>query len=261
MKKTVLAALLILLSTSAMADSLKDAEKEYQEAQAALAKAQEDFLKSQLKFDKARESEGSANLAPHAPKNPNAWTPQSWLKALKAMPKGNLSRGKTLSREAYCITCHGDKGIPQTDAAPALAGQVPAFVYKALLDYKSGLIHIDGKSLGMQAAARALSNQDMADLAAYYSAQKMPPRKRSGKKPSVPLIAGMCAGCHGTKGEGGANNSGPAVAILNSYYLNRQLKAFQQGRRQSEVNHMMQSMMSSLSDKQIEEIVAYLANM
>lgn len=243
------------MSQTAFADSVAEAEKNYQDAQAALADAQAKFLQMQIKYDEAKNA--SENKSVEAP----AWTPQTWLKALKAMPVGDPAKGEMLQKEAYCSTCHGLKGIPQTNATPALAGQIPAFTYKALLDYKSGLLHIDNKSLAMKAAATALTKQDMADLAVYYSQQQMPAKAKPAKKPNIPLIAGMCAGCHGSNGEGGANNSGPALEHLNAYYLNRQLKAFQKGERKSEVNHMMGSMMSSLSDKQVAEIVAYLSAM
>lgn len=259
MKKISTLILCILLSGMAQADPVSDAENEYQQAQEILAKAQELYIRTQLKFEKAKKDKEEAEKMARDQASAKPWTSKSWALALKSMPKGDATRGAALTKQAYCVSCHGAKGAPLTDSAPALAAQLPAFIYKALLDYKSGLIHIDNKSLVMQGAAAALSKQDMADLATYYSQQKLPPKKKAKKKPNIPLIAGMCAGCHGSKGEGGANDSGPALAQLNSYYLHRQLKAFQQGERQSEVNHMMQTMMSSLSDKQIKEIVAYLA--
>jgi len=72
---------------------------------------------------------------------------------------------------AMCQGCHGIDGyrmaFPQVYSVPKLGGQHPAYIVKALQAYKSGT----RTNATMRAIAAALSEQDMAALAAYYSGQ------------------------------------------------------------------------------------------
>lgn len=77
-----------------------------------------------------------------------------------------------VSREkvSMCIGCHGIPGyktaFPYTYNVPKLGGQHAAYIIKALQAYKNG----DRKHPSMRAIAAGLSEQDMADVAAYYAA-------------------------------------------------------------------------------------------
>ena len=64
-----------------------------------------------------------------------------------------------------CQTCHGLDGTSKIPEAPNLAGQVEQYLVKAMTDYRSGARKNDMMSL----VAPALSDQDIADLAAYYA--------------------------------------------------------------------------------------------
>ena len=64
-----------------------------------------------------------------------------------------------------CQTCHGMDGLSKLPEAPNLAGQVEAYLVKALADYKSG----DRKNDMMSLVAPTLKDQDMADLAAFFA--------------------------------------------------------------------------------------------
>lgn len=81
---------------------------------------------------------------------------------------GNLQAGGDVTRGAElaigCADCHGDDGKGDADI-PAIAGMDAAKHVKALADFKSGAIESDD----MQMFAEDLSEQDMADLAAYYA--------------------------------------------------------------------------------------------
>lgn len=74
-------------------------------------------------------------------------------------------RGKT----SMCIGCHGIGGyktaFPEVYSVPKIGGQHAAYIVKALQAYKSG----ERAHPSMRAVAAGLSDQDMADLAAYYS--------------------------------------------------------------------------------------------
>lgn len=80
---------------------------------------------------------------------------------------GNAEAGK--AKTSMCAGCHGIPGyktaFPETYSVPKLGGQHAAYIVKALQAYKSG----DRTHPSMRAIAVDLSEQDMADLAAYYS--------------------------------------------------------------------------------------------
>ena len=72
------------------------------------------------------------------------------------------------SKTAMCGGCHGIPGwrtaFPEVYSVPKIGGQHPAYIVKALQEYKSG----ERSHPSMKAIAASLSDQDMADLAAYY---------------------------------------------------------------------------------------------
>lgn len=84
----------------------------------------------------------------------------------QAFAAGDAASGKQKSQA--CAACHGlDGNAPTGPDFPRLAGQHYDYLLKALHDYKSGA----RKNPIMGGQASALSAQDMADLAAYYSSQ------------------------------------------------------------------------------------------
>ena len=84
--------------------------------------------------------------------------------------EGNPAAGQEKSR--MCEGCHGIVGYrtayPEVYSVPKLGGQNAAYIVKALQDYRSGA----RKHPSMNAIAASLSEQDMQDLAAYYSGSK-----------------------------------------------------------------------------------------
>jgi len=83
-----------------------------------------------------------------------------------AQASGDPMRGKEKSE--VCAACHGADGNSPTPAFPRIGGQHEDYLLQALLDYKAG----KRKNPIMAAQVEALSKQDMADLAAWYGAQK-----------------------------------------------------------------------------------------
>lgn len=81
---------------------------------------------------------------------------------------GNPVPGK--DKVSMCVGCHGIPGyktaFPATYNVPKLGGQHAAYIVKALQGYKNG----DRMHPSMRAIAAGLSEQDMADVAAYYAA-------------------------------------------------------------------------------------------
>ncbi len=89
--------------------------------------------------------------------------------ALAQAPAGNADAAK--SKISACIGCHGIPGYktvyPHVYQVPMITGQQPVYIVNALQAYKSGARNHPS----MRGVARSLSDQDMADLAAYFSSE------------------------------------------------------------------------------------------
>ena len=83
-----------------------------------------------------------------------------------ASPHGNAAAGK--KKAGTCAACHGDGNKTLNDTYPKLAGQYPEYLSKAMHEYKSG----KRKNAIMGGMAKPLSDQDIADLSAYFSSLK-----------------------------------------------------------------------------------------
>jgi cytochrome c553 len=85
--------------------------------------------------------------------------------------EGDAAAGK--HKNSMCIGCHGIGGyktvFPEVYHVPRLGGQHAAYLVKALQEYKAG----NRSHPSMRAIAAGLSDQDMADLAAYYASNSM----------------------------------------------------------------------------------------
>ena len=78
----------------------------------------------------------------------------------------DIEAGKKKAAE-ICAACHGPDGNSATADFPRIAGQYADYLAKAMRDYKTGA----RSNATMRAIASALSEQDMAALAAYYGGQ------------------------------------------------------------------------------------------
>lgn len=98
------------------------------------------------------------------------YTVAGFFAAMMALPvvasaAGDVDAGK--AKSAVCAACHGANGISQIPTYPNLAGQKAGYTVIALNAYKSKQRQ-GGQAAIMQGQAAALSEEDMADLAAYY---------------------------------------------------------------------------------------------
>jgi len=85
-------------------------------------------------------------------------------------PPGNAAMGKQLAGK-LCASCHGPAGINQSDEYPLLAGQDEAYLFGALYAYRCK----SRKSDVMNGMAASLTDQNMADLAAYFMNSEVQP--------------------------------------------------------------------------------------
>ena len=83
-----------------------------------------------------------------------------------ALAAGDAKAGEAAS--ATCATCHGDGGNSAIPSNPILAGQYESYLVQALKAYRSG----ERQNAIMSGFAAALTDQQIADLAAYFSSQE-----------------------------------------------------------------------------------------
>ncbi|PPD33807.1 MAG: cytochrome c4 [Methylomonas sp.] len=198
-------------------------------------------------------------LAVAQPSSQVAWTADQ-LNFVKA---GNAANGEKLAKQ--CAGCHGDNGISISASYPSLAGQLPTYLYKQLQDYNSGA----RQDPMMSGFAKNLSQQDAADLAAWFAAQ--PPAFQSNspmvyelaeklvKNGSRDRVLPPCEVCHGGDGKGQVMDI-PALSGQNAAYVSYTLKAFKNGERHNDIYSRMRTIAESLSDQEIEELGFYYQN-
>jgi cytochrome c553 len=161
----------------------------------------------------------------------------------------DAERGKTL---AYtCLGCHGVvnyKNVYPTYDVPSLHGQHPEYLVAALKGYKSG----ERSHATMHAHASSMSDEDMADIAAYLAGT---PLKTAGKAlpPDAPKAAATCFSCHGADGVG-ITPDYPTLAGQHEDYLERALEEYKKGGRR---NPIMAGFAAALKDSDIKELAEY----
>ena len=141
---------------------------------------------------------------------------------INAAEQGNAENGKTKS--ITCSACHGVDGNSAIPMNPKLAGQHEKYLVKQLTEFKlaSKTGGKDGRNNAiMNGMSAALSEQDIRDLAAYYSSQEAVPGESTqdaveqGNKLYIggDLKRGItaCIACHGPKGNGTSLSGFPDI--------------------------------------------------
>jgi len=143
--------------------------------------------------------------------------------------QGNALAGS--QKNALCIGCHGIKGFhtafPETYRVPKLSGQNAAYLSAALHAYRQGA----RKHPSMRAIASTLSEQDMADLAAYYESTgtgaRLPATAAAGSERAAALVARAgCTACHGANFSKPIAPNYPKIAGQHADYIYVALKAY-----------------------------------
>lgn len=180
-----------------------------------------------------------------------------------ALAEGNAENGQALS--ITCSACHGMDGNSNANPDwPSLAGQHPEYILRQLQYFKSG----ERQDPLMSPMVIPLSDQDMADLAAYFAAQQLvgleadPDKVELGQRlyRGGDADAGIaaCAACHGPGGKGNPMAQYPALKGQHAAYIEIQLKAYRSGVRQTDPNGMMRDVARTLSDEQIAAVASYV---
>lgn len=189
----------------------------------------------------------------------------------EAKSKADPAKGKVIA-ETICVACHGADGNSPASANPHLAGQVEAYLYKQL----KGFTSINGKPAArnnpiMAGMAAALSDEDMKNVAAWFSSQKLKPAvatdetkialgqkiwRQGDFKKGLPA----CAGCHGPAGAG-LPAQYPRLAGQFPEYTEAQLKSFRIEERDNDPEKMMRMIAAKLSDVEIKAVAEYAAGL
>jgi len=175
---------------------------------------------------------------------------------------GTKEAGQTKS--TACIACHGLDGNSANPEWPSIAGQNNAYLVRQLKAFRDG----QRQNPLMTPMATPLSDQDIDDLAAYFSAQTV----HGGEADPAQLELGQrvyrsgnlkgqvtsCAGCHGPAGHGNAPAGYASLHGQHATYVAAQLRAYKSGERATDPNQMMRNVAALLSDQEIDAVASYI---
>jgi len=185
--------------------------------------------------------------------------------------KGDPAKARQIVTQV-CASCHGKDGNSPSSVNPVLAGQLPEYVRKQLMDFKAQ----SGKPAErvnpvMNGMVASLSDADMANLAAYFAAQTRKPR--AAHDPALVKLGQSiyrggitakgvpaCASCHLPNGAG-VPALFPRLSGQYPEYTAAQLKAFRSGERANDPNKMMRLTAAKLSDREISALAEYVAGL
>ncbi len=169
------------------------------------------------------------------------------------------------AKAQVCTACHGPQGVSTNPEWPNLAGQNEKYFIKQLNDIKQGS---QRQAPTMTAIIATLSPQDIEDLAAFYAQIPHP----QGSTPQKYLQSGQqiyrggdfdkhitaCIACHGPKGTGNAQAGFPVLSGQHAAYTLMQLRAFKNGKRTNDLNHIMQDICNKMDDDDMTAVAYYI---
>ncbi|MEE4145256.1 MAG: c-type cytochrome [Halieaceae bacterium] len=184
---------------------------------------------------------------------------------------GDAAAGK--AQTAVCAACHGADGNSAVPTFPKLAGQGEKYLYKQLKDIRDGARPVPT----MAGQLDGKSNQDLADIAAFYASQTS-----TGGQTDPALLAlgeavyrggipernvAACAACHSPTGKGNAPAGFPRLAGQHADYIAAQLAAYRKGHEDEtgRINdgdtRIMRITAFGLSDLEIRAVASYVAGL
>ena len=197
--------------------------------------------------------------------------------------EGNIAAGK--EKAASCASCHGENGNSMVSTFPKLAQQHSSYLQKQLHAFKDGT----RSDPMMSAMALPLTDEDMADISAYYAAQKISEntlpvldsanadenekeaatKTTDGKNTVSDIIAqgsnlyrngdlarevSACIACHGSSGEGNKPASFPALKSQHADYLIKTLNDFKSGARSNNPENIMHMIAKKMTAEEIKAV-------
>jgi cytochrome c553 len=180
--------------------------------------------------------------------------------------KGDAKAGE--QKIAMCIGCHGIKGyqasFPEVYRVPMISGQNAKYIVSSLNAYKKG----ERKHPTMRGIADTLTEQDMADLGAYYEQlAKVEPVTKAPKAPDAKVAAllqkGACVSCHGDNFNKTIDPSYPKLAGQHKDFLFVALKSYKVENQSTwgRNNGVMGGIAKQFSNAELKAISAYIASL
>lgn len=158
------------------------------------------------------------------------------------------------AKAQVCAGCHGENGIPSDPKTmPIIWGQQQSYLMKQLRNYRNG----ERDNPIMSPIAKALAEEDLRKLAAYFAAKPWPAHAMPAASATLPKGAAQCQPCHQASFQGGM--AAPRLAGLSYEYLTAQMDAFADGQRTNNLD--MPKFMQMLSERDRRAIARYLASM
>jgi len=187
----------------------------------------------------------------------------------QAQVKGNIEAGE--GKVAMCIGCHGimdyKTNFPEVYHVPKIAGQNTKYIETVLGEYKKGT----RKHPSMRGIAGSLTEQDIADVAAYYTA--LGEVKGAPEVPATPPAAradvaallqkGACVSCHGENFNTPTAPAYPKIAGQYPDYLYAALTAYKDDTHSTwgRGNPIMAGMAKQFSNAELKAIAYYIGSL
>lgn len=177
--------------------------------------------------------------------------------AASAKPKGDAAAGRAVA-ERDCKGCHGLDGRGVAPGIPHLAGQREAYLVLALTEY----MQVRRTHAALRELAARLSESELRNVVAYYSAQPLAPAASGNDSAQLSLfekgkaLAGGCAKCHGEEGNS-ATQGIPTLAGQQPHYLVTAIQEYHRGERKK---GPMESILRDASARELESLALYFAS-
>jgi len=180
-------------------------------------------------------------------------------------PAGDAVNGQ--KKAAMCIGCHGIPGyrasFPEIHQVPMISGQGAKYIVSALNAYKKG----ERKHPTMRGIAGSLSDQDIADVSAFYASHQAPASTAVAPAPSAVvaelLKKGNCASCHGEGLNKPIDGTYPKLAGQHADYLFVALKAYktENNANVGRGNAIMGGMAKPFSNAELQSLAGYISSL
>ena len=186
----------------------------------------------------------------------------------QAQVKGDIAAGE--GKVAMCIGCHGISGykasFPEVYRVPKIAGQSARYIGTVLEEYRKGT----RKHPSMRGIAGSMTDQDIADVAAYYEAlgkiegaPELPAPREPGAQVAQLLQKGACVSCHGDNYSKPIDPSYPKIAGQYADYLYAALRAYRDDSHATwgRGNPVMAGMAKQFSDPELKAMARYIGSL
>jgi len=170
-------------------------------------------------------------------------------------------------KSELCQGCHGVEGVSFEGLAPSLAGQYGSYIAKQLRNFQEGT----RTHQIMSAVAATVSDNDLADISAYFASRtKMKGNSSDNKLGKDLFLHGdmsrmmvACVNCHGVNGKGKTpiNPVFPVIGGQQKDYLRGQLINFRAGDRSNSPGGVMNIITQKLTDAELEALADYTSGL